>query len=109
VHADRRWTLLSNHGHVLVCIARDPTARLRDIAAEVGITERSVSLIVTDLVAAGMVRRERIGRRSRYQVVPDRPMRHPLEAAHPIGDLLAALDVAGDLDPRQGSSATKPL
>jgi hypothetical protein len=85
------WTLLSNHGHVLVCIAEDPDARLREIADRVGITERSVFGIVTDLEEAGILRRERIGRRNRYTVFPDRPLRHPVEARHTVGELLRVL------------------
>lgn len=85
------WTFLSNHAHVLLCIARDPETRLRDIASAVGITERAAQRIVSDLVAAGYVTRERVGRRNRYQVHLDRPLRHPLEADAPVGVLLEAL------------------
>ena len=85
------WTFLSNYGHVLVCIAADPTARLRDIAAAVGITERATFNIVTELVDAGYLRRIRDGRRNRYEVCDELPLRHGLEAAHTIGELLRAV------------------
>ncbi|MQA35518.1 MarR family protein [Modestobacter roseus] len=83
------WTFLSNHGHVLVSLAADPDVRIRDIAAQVGITERAVQMIVADLTAAGHVRRERIGRRNRYTVVPDASFRHPLEEHLTVGAFLA--------------------
>ena len=60
----RHWTFLSNHAHVLVCLAQDPDARLRDVALSVGITERAVQKIVSDLAAAGVIERERAGRRN---------------------------------------------
>jgi len=85
------WTFLSNYGHVLVCIAADPTARLRDIAAAVGITERATFNIVDELVDGGYVRRIRDGRRNRYEVCGELPLRHRLEAAHTIGELLRAV------------------
>jgi predicted ArsR family transcriptional regulator len=86
-----RWTFLTNHSHVLVCLARDPDLRLRDIAAEVGITERAVQGIVKDLEAAGCLVIHREGRRNRYEIVLDRPMRHRVERHHVIGDLLDAM------------------
>ena len=85
------WTLLSNHGHVLVCIARDPDVLLADIATRVGIRERAAHRIVSDLIAAGYVTRTKRGRRNHYAIRPDRPMRHPLESEHAVGDLLRAL------------------
>ncbi len=75
----RQWTFLSNHGHVLVCLARDPDSRLRDVASRVGITERAVQKILGDLEAAGIVRRERHGRRNRYRC-PSSPVTDPLTA-----------------------------
>lgn len=86
--AGRQWTFLSNHGHVLVCLARDPEARLRDVAQAVGITERAVQKIVADLEAAGVLTRERTGRRNRYHLDAARPLRHPLEAHRTIGALI---------------------
>ncbi len=92
------WTFLTNHGHVLVCIAEEPDIRGRDIADRVGITERAAQSIVADLVAEGYVTRTREGRRNRYQVHPSAPLRHPLEDDHTIGDLLTTL---GKLRPRR--------
>lgn len=89
--AQRRWMFLSNHAHVLVCVARDPGVRLRDVAERVGITERATQGIVTDLVADGYIVRTRVGRRNHYSVRPDLPMRHPLEGDHMIGELLDLL------------------
>ena len=86
-----RWTFLTNYGHVLLCIARDPDARLRDIADAVGITERAAQAIVGDLVEAGYLARSREGRRNRYEVHEDAPMRHPASAGHSVGELLGAL------------------
>lgn len=87
----RPWTFFSNHGHVLVCLARDPDARLRDVAQAVGITERAVQKIVADLEAAGVVERERDGRRNHYRLHTERPLRHPIEAHRSVGALLAVL------------------
>jgi DNA-binding transcriptional ArsR family regulator len=87
--AARHWTFLSNHGHVLVCLARDPEARLRDVALSVGITERAVQKIVSDLEEAGVVERIRDGRRNRYRLHPERPLRHPIESHRTVGALLA--------------------
>ena len=86
-----RWDFLTNHAHVLTCIADDPGIRLRDIAAAVGITERAAHRILSELVEEGYVRRERQGRRNRYTVVTGRPMRHPLVQQREIGDLLEIL------------------
>ncbi len=83
------WTFLTNHAHVLLLLARDPEARLRDVAERVGITERAVQGIVGDLAGAGYVTRERVGRRNRYTIDPERRFRHPAEEDHLIGELLA--------------------
>ena len=87
----RPWTFFSNHGHVLVCLAQDADARLRDVAQSVGITERAVQKIVADLEAAGVVARERRGRRNHYRLHTERPLRHPIEAHRTVGALLATL------------------
>jgi hypothetical protein len=97
------WTFFTNHGHVLVCLADDPTIRTRDIAAQVGITERAAQGIISDLVEAGFVTRTKEGRRNHYDVHPDQPLRHPLEAEHTVGELLVTL---GKL-PRGGAKARK--
>ncbi len=85
----RSWTLLTNHGHVLVFVSRQPDARIRDIADTVGITERATLNILRDLEEAGYVTRVPNGRRTHYVVNERRPFRHPAEADHPVGDLLA--------------------
>jgi len=87
-NAGRQWTFLSNHGHVLVCIAVDPNARMRDVAAQVGITERAVQKIVGDLEEAGILVRERAGRRNSYHLNLNAPLRHALEAHRTVGALL---------------------
>lgn len=90
------WTLLSNHGHVLVCIARDPDIRIRDVAAAVGLTDRAVHGIITDLVEAGFVEKARFGRRNHYSVHPEAPLRHPIEKDHHVGELLDPIvDLSG--------------
>lgn len=85
------WTFLTNHAHVLICIASDPTARIRDIAALVGITERAVARILADLEEGGYVAHERDGRRNIYQVRSNLPLRHPLERHRKVGVLLDAI------------------
>lgn len=85
------WTFLTNHAHVLVYVARQPDARVREIADAVGITERTAQGILTDLVDAGYLHREKAGRRNRYEHVENLPLRHPIESDHMIGELLAAL------------------
>jgi predicted ArsR family transcriptional regulator len=85
------WTFFTNHAHVLHCVARDPGARIRDIAAQVGITERAAQRIVADLVEAGYLEREREGRRNRYRVHPELPLRHPVERGRPVGDVLRVI------------------
>jgi predicted ArsR family transcriptional regulator len=87
----RRWDFLTNHAHVLTCVADDSGIRLRDIAAAVGITERAAHRILSELIEEGYVLRERQGRRNRYQVVAGRPMRHPLLQEREVGDLLEVL------------------
>ena len=85
----RHWTFLSNHAHVLVCLAVDPDARLRDVALSVGITERAVQKIVSDLEEAGVIVRERSGRRNFYRLDLDVPLRHALESHKTVGTLLS--------------------
>lgn len=85
------WTLLSNHGHVLVCLASDPHMRLRDVADRVGITERAVQRIILDLEQANMLSREREGRRNRYRINGTQPLRHPIEQQHTVGELVEAV------------------
>jgi hypothetical protein len=85
------WGFLTNHALVLLCIARDPGARLRDIAASVGITERSAFAIVSDLAAAGYIVKEKGGRRNRYRVEAHLPVPESADRQLAIGDLLALL------------------
>ncbi len=85
----RRWTFLTNHGHVLVFLSRNPDARVRDIASEVGITERATQSILSDLIEAGYVTARRVGRRNTYRVHRHQSLRHPSEADHSVGELLS--------------------
>lgn len=87
----RTWTFLSNHAHVLLCLARDPDMRLRDVAVAVGITERGTHRIVNELEEAGVISRVREGRRNHYEIDPDVPLRHALESERTVGSLLASL------------------
>src|SRR5258708_38073628 len=89
------WTFLTNHARVLLCIARDPGVRLRDLAASLDITERSAHTIVTDLTAAGYVVKHKDGRRNRYQIQAHLPLPEPATHEPAIGDVLALLADAG--------------
>ena len=82
------WTFFSNHAHVLVSLARDPTARIRDIADQVGITERAVQTIVNHLEEADILVKKREGRRNRYEIQMNVPLRHPLEEHKTVGNLI---------------------
>ena len=82
------WTLLSNYAHVLICLATDANMRLREVAVNVGITERAVQRIVSELETADILHKKRDGRRNRYIVNYDRPLLHPLEAHCTVGTLL---------------------
>ena len=86
-----QWTFLTNHAHVLVCIAQDPNIRIADIARLVGIGERAAHRIVHDLIEADYVRATRVGRRNAYEVCLDRPMRHPLESNHRLAEVFGPL------------------
>jgi hypothetical protein len=87
-----RWTFLSNHAHVLIVLFAQPGIVLRSVAARVGITERAVQRIIHDLEEQGCIRREKVGRQNRYEVLADQPLRHPIEAHRKIGDLLAIFE-----------------
>ncbi len=82
------WTFLTNHSHVLICLAGEPTARLRDLADWVGITERAVQRIITDLEDAGFVTRIKYGRRNCYEIHPDQALRHSIESHCTVRDLI---------------------
>jgi hypothetical protein len=85
------WSFLTNHARALLCIARDPGVRLRDIAATVGVTERSAHDIVTDLVASGYVVKQRDGRRNRYRIQEHLPLRDPITQERTVGEMLDLL------------------
>jgi len=87
----REWTFLTNHGRVLVHIAKHPRITTREIAQEAGITERAIQKIIAELEAGGYVARHREGRRNRYTVHPELPMRHRMEHEYAVGGLLLAL------------------
>jgi predicted transcriptional regulator len=89
------WTLLTGHGRVLVEIARNSRARVRDIAAAAGLAERTVQAIIADLEAAGYLSRSRADRRAVYAVHPDRPFRHPAQARLRVGPVLELLASPG--------------
>src|SRR4029079_4713220 len=86
------WTFVTNHTQVLLCLARDPHIRLRDVAFAVGITERAAQRILADLVEAGYVDRVRVGRRNEYTINRDTSMRHAAQFGHEIGPLLDLLE-----------------
>jgi predicted transcriptional regulator len=89
------WTFLTNHAHVLFCVADAPDARVRDVALRVGITERAVIRILGDLAEAGYVRVRRDGRRNRYAVNGRRPLRHPIERHRTVRDLVGLIVEGG--------------
>jgi DNA-binding IclR family transcriptional regulator len=89
------WTFLTNHARVLLCVAHDPGVRLRDIAASLDITERSAFGIITDLVEAGYVIKEKDGRRNRYNIQAHLPLSEPVSQERTIGEVLALLVGAG--------------
>ena len=83
-----QWTFLTNHAHVLLCVAREPDARIRDIAERVGITDRAVQRIIAELEADGYLVHEKQGRRNSYRVRPQLPLRHPVERHKKVAVLL---------------------
>ena len=97
------WSFLTNHLQVLLCIARDPNIRLRDIAGLVGITERAAQNIVADLVDDGYVSRTRVGRRNEYEVNGDLSLRHPNAGSVTVGGLLEILESGPDDEPERDS------
>jgi predicted transcriptional regulator len=90
------WTFLTNHAHVLLCIAKRPEVRMRDVADLVGITERAVQRIVSDLADAGYVERIRQGRRNHYVVRGDLPLRHPIEMHEKVSSLITLVHGEGE-------------
>jgi predicted DNA-binding transcriptional regulator YafY len=101
------WTFLSNHTHVLVCLAADGDLTLREVALRVGVTERAVQRIVSDLELAGVLERTRDGRRNAYRIDPGVPLRHPLESHRRIGDLLGIVAAAPALRPQAAGPSTR--
>jgi len=93
---NKTWRFLSNHTQVLLCLHRDPDARFRDIAQNVGITERAAQRIVADLIESGYVESERAGRRNHYSIKTDAAMRHQAQHGHEIGELLQLLQLKED-------------
>jgi DNA-binding Lrp family transcriptional regulator len=102
---DRAWTFFASHGLALMQVARDPHARIRDIAAALGITERAAQGIVGDLVREGYLERVREGRRNRYLVRGDRPLRHRTTRAHTVAELIHALALEPPRDEAEGCEA----
>ena len=93
----RLWRFVTNHTHVLACIAADPDARLRDIATTVGITERTAGQIVSDLEHAGYLTKTRVGRRNRYEVHGELPLRHPQHRHNTVGALISFLQTPREI------------
>jgi DNA-binding Lrp family transcriptional regulator len=96
-----RWTFLTNHAQVLICIAEEPGMRLRDISERIGITERAAHRIVTELAQAGYITRNRTGRRNAYLVHTDLPLPDALTRNQRVGDLLTILTAARPVDTSQ--------
>lgn len=105
--ATHGWTFLTNHAHVLLSVASDPEARLREIAQRVGITERAVHRILVELTEAGYVTPVREGRRNRYEVHGSVPLRHPIERHRTVDALLALVQTATEAPPNSGSGRPK--
>lgn len=105
------WTFLTNHAHVLICVAADPEARVRDVAELVGITERAVQRILADLETDGYLERGRAGRRNHYEVRGRLPLRHPLEEHRTVADVMRLGKKAGarPATPRSTSRAIEAL
>jgi MarR family protein len=102
------WTFLTNHAHVLLCLAMDPKVRMREVAGRVGITERAVQKIVADLEDGGYLTRVRSGRRNRYQVHSHQPLRHPIESHRSVAWLLALVLEAGEDDYSESKKGVRP-
>ncbi len=94
----RHWRFVTSHTQVLLCLHRNPRVRLRDIAETVGITERAAQRVVSDLVEAGYVSRQREGRRNHYVLNLSVPMRHPSQVDHEIGELVDVLRLDDNSD-----------
>jgi hypothetical protein len=95
--AGAQWTFLTNHTHVLLLLARDASVVLRDVAFQIGITERAVQRIIADLEFAGVIEREKVGRQNHYRIRMKFPLRHPITAHTSIGQVLDLIN--GGLQP----------
>jgi DNA-binding Lrp family transcriptional regulator len=104
---DKPWRFVTSHTQVLLCIARNPEIRIRDVAQLTGITERAAQRIIADLIEAGYLERTRVGRRNRYVVKADLTMRHPLQHGHEVGELLDLLNRPESTELRDDSELTK--
>jgi predicted ArsR family transcriptional regulator len=102
---DSTWVFLTNHANVLLCVARDPRSRARDIAEQVGITERATQRILADLIADGYVARTKVGRRNHYEINSRGHLRHPVFRELSIGPLLEVLN-SGEAG-RRGSAPAR--
>lgn len=89
-----QWTFLTNHAHVLVLLSRNNSVVLREVAVQVGITERAVQRIIADLEAGGIIEREKIGRQNHYRIRYEQPLRHPIESHRTIGELISLINNA---------------
>jgi len=105
---EKSWKFVTNHTQVLLSITRDRDVRMRDIAETVGITERAAQRIVSELIDAGYVSRERVGRRNHYVVNPELKMRHPSQRDHEVGGLLELLQLPRSESPRRQSKTDAP-
>jgi DNA-binding MarR family transcriptional regulator len=83
-----RWTFLTNHTHVLILLTQYPSMTLRQVASQIGITERAVQRIIVDLERGGYIEREKVGRQNHYRILTNHPLRHPVESHRTVGDLL---------------------
>lgn len=101
------WTFLTNYSHVLICLALQPDLRMREVAEKVGITERAVQRIVADLEGAGVLTRNKDGRRNQYDINLNLQLRHPVEAHCTVGDLLKM--VGGEEAVRNSLSRSKAM
>jgi len=108
-HAGADWNFFSNYAHVLVCLAENPDARLRDVAERVDITERTASRLVTQLEEGGILMRVKEGRRNSYIIDPDERLRHPIESHCTVGDLLATILTPADFKSLMQRSGGKRL
>ena len=92
VEAGRGWTFLTNHAHVLLCLAHGESLTARELGVRIGITERAIQVILADLTEGGYLKKTKQGRRNLYTINRKGRLRHPLEAHHTVGELIAALD-----------------